>query len=132
MRIAKNTVVSFHYTLNDSEGRLLDTSAGRDAFAYIHGSGMIVQRGLKAPPSFHIERLQKSPPGHFFDVTTNGLGAMQDYAAQITPEDRWRIAAYIRALQLSQNATLADVPPAERQKLEAARPPAKGASERKP
>jgi mono/diheme cytochrome c family protein len=96
------------------------------------GRGMIVQRGLKAPPSFHIERLQKSPPGHFFDVTSNGLGAMQDYAAQIAPEDRWRIAAYIRALQLSQNATLADAPAAERQKLEAARPTARGASERKP
>jgi mono/diheme cytochrome c family protein len=95
-------------------------------------SGVIVQRGLKAPPSFHIERLQKLPPGHFFDVTTNGLGAMQDYSAQVSPEDRWRIVAYIRALQLSQNATLADVPAVERQKLEAARPASPGAAERKP
>ncbi len=85
------------------------------------GNGVIVQRGLKAPPSFHIERLQKMPPGHFFDVVTNGLGAMQDYSAQVSVEDRWRIAAYIRALQLSQNATLADVPVEERQKLEAER-----------
>lgn len=96
------------------------------------GNGMIVQRGLKAPPSFHIERLQKLPAGHFFDVMTNGLGAMQDYSAQVSAEDRWRIAAYIRALQLSQNATLADVPAAERQKLEAAKPPGGGAVERKP
>lgn len=85
------------------------------------GNGVIVQRGLKAPPSFHIERLQKMPPGHFFDVMSNGLGAMQDYSAQISVEDRWRIAAYIRALQLSQNATLADVPAEERRKLEAER-----------
>lgn len=83
--------------------------------------GMIVRRGLKAPPSFHIERLQKSPAGHFFDVMTNGLGAMQDYSAQISAEDRWAIVAYVRALQLSQNATLADVPATERQKLEAER-----------
>lgn len=85
------------------------------------GQGMIVRRGLKAPPSFHIERLQKMPPGHFFDVMTNGLGAMQDYRAQVSVEDRWAIVAYIRALQLSQNATLADVPASERQKLEAER-----------
>jgi mono/diheme cytochrome c family protein len=84
-------------------------------------TGMIVRRGLKPPPSFHIERLQQSPPGHFFDVMTNGLGAMQDYAAQVSVEDRWAIAAYIRALQLSQNATLADVPAAMRQELEAER-----------
>ncbi len=96
------------------------------------GAGMIVQRGLKPPPSFHIERLQKLPAGHFFDVMTNGLGAMQDYSAQVSVEDRWRIAAYVRALQLSQNATLADAPAGERQKLEAARPPSAGAAERKP
>ncbi len=85
------------------------------------GQGMIVRRGLKPPPSFHIERLQQSPPGHFFDVMTNGLGAMQDYRAQVSVEDRWAIGAYIRALQLSQNATLADVPGEVRQKLEAER-----------
>ena len=85
------------------------------------GEGMIVRRGLKAPPSFHIERLQKMPAGHFFDVMTNGLGAMQDYSAQISAEDRWAIVAYIRALQLSQNATLADAPAEQRKGLEAER-----------
>ena len=82
------------------------------------GRGMIVSRGLKPPPSFHIDRLRESPPGHFFDVITNGLGAMQDYSAQIPVEDRWAIVAYIRALQLSQNATVSDLPAAERARLE--------------
>jgi mono/diheme cytochrome c family protein len=74
------------------------------------GNGMIVQRGLKRPPSFHDPRLVKAPVGHFFDVMTNGFGAMPDYASQIPVRDRWAIIAYIRALQLSQNATTADVP----------------------
>lgn len=74
------------------------------------GNGMIVQRGLKRPPSYHNERLRKAPIGYFFDVMTNGFGAMLDYSQQVTPEDRWAIAAYIRALQLSQGATRADVP----------------------
>ena len=75
------------------------------------GNGMIVQRGLKRPPAFQDARLVNSPPGHFFDVITNGLGAMQDYSAQISAQDRWAIVAYVRALQLSQRATPADVPP---------------------
>lgn len=74
------------------------------------GNGMIVQRGLKRPPSYHNERLRKAPIGYFFDVMTNGFGAMLDYSQQVKPEDRWAIAAYIRALQLSQGATQADVP----------------------
>jgi mono/diheme cytochrome c family protein len=74
------------------------------------GSGMIVQRGLKHPPSYHNDRLRKAPIGYFFDVMTNGFGAMLDYSQQVSPRDRWAIAAYIRALQLSQNATEADVP----------------------
>lgn len=82
------------------------------------GRGIIVSRGLKQPPSWHIDRLREIPAGHFFDVMTNGLGAMQDYSAQITPEDRWAIVAYIRALQLSQNAAITDVPAAERMRLE--------------
>jgi len=82
------------------------------------GEGMIVRRGYRQPPSYHIDRLRQAPVGHFFDVITNGFGAMPDYAAQVAPSDRWAIAAYIRALQLSQNAALADVPPEERQKLE--------------
>ena len=75
------------------------------------GNGMIVQRGYKRPPSYHIERLRRAPIGYFFDVATNGFGAMPDYAEQVPAADRWAIAAYIRALQLSQNATQADVPP---------------------
>ena len=74
------------------------------------GNGMIVQRGYKRPPSYHSERLRKAPIGYFFDVMTNGFGAMPDYAEQVTPRDRWAIAAYIRALQLSQNANRSDVP----------------------
>ncbi len=74
------------------------------------GTGTVVQRGYKAPPSYHTDRLRKAPLGYFFDVITNGFGAMPDYAAQIPARDRWCIVAYIRALQLSQSATMADVP----------------------
>jgi Cytochrome C oxidase, cbb3-type, subunit III len=75
------------------------------------GQGMVPSRGFaKIPPSFHIPRLQKAPLGYFFDVMTHGFGIMPDYAAQIQPEDRWAIVAYIRALQLSQNAPAADIP----------------------
>jgi mono/diheme cytochrome c family protein len=74
------------------------------------GDGMIVRRGFRAPPSYHEPRLRDAPVGYFFDVMTNGFGAMQDYSAQVTVSDRWAIAAYIRALQLSRNATVADVP----------------------
>jgi mono/diheme cytochrome c family protein len=73
------------------------------------GNGMIVQRGFRAPPSYHTERLRKAPLGYFFDVMTNGFGAMSEYASQIPPRDRWCIVAYIRALQLSQEATMSDV-----------------------
>jgi mono/diheme cytochrome c family protein len=86
------------------------------------GDGMIVQRGFRRPPSFHLERLRKARIGHFFDVATNGFGAMPSYASRIPVRDRWAIAAYIRALQLSQNATLDDVPESERGKLEGANP----------
>jgi len=72
------------------------------------GNGMLPQRGYRHPPSYHSDRLRKAPLGYFFDVITNGFGAMPDYASQIPPDDRWRIVAYIRALQLSQNATAAD------------------------
>ena len=73
------------------------------------GRGMVVQRGLRQAASYHQERLQRALPGYFFDVITNGFGAMQGYAEQIPPRDRWMIAAYVRALQLSQNASLDDV-----------------------
>src|SRR5262245_16888180 len=82
------------------------------------GQGMIVKRGFRAPPSFHIDRLRTAPVGHFFDVITNGFGAMPDYAQQVSPRDRWAISAYVRALQLSQNATIADVPPDKRGELD--------------
>jgi mono/diheme cytochrome c family protein len=80
------------------------------------GDGMVVRRGFRRPPSL-LDELRDAPVGHFFDVMTNGFGAMSDYAAQVTPEDRWAIAAYIRALQLSTNARISDVPPAEQGKL---------------
>jgi mono/diheme cytochrome c family protein len=81
------------------------------------GHGMVVQRGYKQPPSFHIDRLRSAPPGYFFDVMTNGFGAMPDYKVQISPRDRWNIVAYIRALQLSQHAAAADVPGGDPAKL---------------
>jgi mono/diheme cytochrome c family protein len=81
------------------------------------GDGMIVRRGFRVPPTFHQDRLRESPVGHFFDVITNGFGAMPDYATQIKAEDRWAIIAYVRALQLSEHATVADVPAGERDKL---------------
>jgi len=74
------------------------------------GNGMVVQRGYLRPPSFHDDRLRRAPVGHFFDVITNGLGGMPDYSQQIPVDDRWKIIAYIRALQLSQHAAPADVP----------------------
>ena len=82
------------------------------------GDGMVVLRGYRRPPSMHQDRLRNAPVGHFFDVMTNGFGAMPDYAAQIKVEDRWAIVAYIRALQLSEHATLADVPAADRSRLQ--------------
>jgi mono/diheme cytochrome c family protein len=81
------------------------------------GNGMIVQRGFSRPPSYHTEILRKQPVGHLFRVVTQGFGAMPSYAAQISPADRWAIIAYIRALQLSQNARVADVPAQERSRL---------------
>lgn len=85
------------------------------------GNGFVPSRGFaRKPPSYHIPRLQKAPLGYFYDVMTNGFGIMPDYASQITPQDRWNIVAYIRALQLSQNATMADVP--DGQKIPSAPP----------
>jgi hypothetical protein len=81
---------------------------------------MIVQRGFRQPPSYHEDRLLNSPAGHYFDVMTNGFGAMQDYAAQVPPADRWAIAAYIRALQFSRRATMEDVPADRRAEMDAA------------
>lgn len=80
--------------------------------------GMIVRRGYRKPPSYHIDRLRSVPNGYIYDVITNGFGAMPDYAAQIPPSDRWAIVAYVRALQLSQNASLNDVPANARGQLQ--------------
>lgn len=82
------------------------------------GNGMIVERGFRKPPSYHIDRLRNAPAGHFFDVITHGFGAMPSYRVQLAPRDRWAIVAYIRVLQLSQNAQLDDVPASERSKLD--------------
>lgn len=81
------------------------------------GRGMVVRRGYQPPPSLHIERLRDAPVGHFFDVMTNGLGVMPDYASQIPVSDRWAISAYVKALQLSRNAPVSDVPPDKRAAL---------------
>jgi len=92
------------------------------------GHGMIVRRGYKQPPSFHEQRLRDEPPGYFFDVMTNGFSTMPSYASQIPPEDRWAIAAYVRALQLSQSQHLADLTAADRAALMQATQPAPAAT----
>jgi mono/diheme cytochrome c family protein len=79
---------------------------------------MVVRRGYRRPPTYHQDRLREVPHGYLFDVVTNGFGAMPDYAAQIPPADRWAIVAYVRALQLSQHASVHDVPAADRGKLD--------------
>jgi mono/diheme cytochrome c family protein len=84
-----------------------------------NGDGMIVQRGMPRPPSLHMDRLRTADDQHFFDVITNGYGIMYSYAARVPPHDRWAIVAYIRALQLSQNASLNEVPEEERKRLAA-------------
>ncbi len=81
------------------------------------GQGMIVRRGFREPPSYHIQRLREAPDGHFFEVITNGFGEMYSYASRVAPADRWAIIAYIRALQFSRTATLDDAPAPERGRL---------------
>ena len=81
------------------------------------GNGFVVMRGMKAPPSYHQDRLRQAPNGYIYDVTTNGFGQMLGYSAQIPPRDRWAIIAYLRALQLSRNAKAADLPAELREKL---------------
>ena len=85
------------------------------------GNGMVVQRGLRQAANFHQDRLRKEPIGYYFDVITNGFGAMQGYAEQVPVRDRWLIAAYVRALQYSQNASVNDVPQERRAELDAPR-----------
>jgi mono/diheme cytochrome c family protein len=131
------------YTGKQADGQLVDAlpvpldakllARGQDRFnvycAPCHGrtgdgNGMVVQRGFKQPTSFHADRLRAQPVGYFYDVITNGFGAMQDYSAQVAPPDRWAVAAYVRALQFSRHATVNDVPAADRGKLDAAPAPA--------
>jgi hypothetical protein len=88
------------------------------------GNGFVVLRGMKAPPSYHQDRLRQAPNGYFYDVTTNGFGQMLGYSAQIPPRDRWAIIAYVRALQLSRNAKIADLPAELREKLNQSGAPA--------
>jgi len=87
------------------------------------GNGMIVSRGFRQAASFYQDKLVKAPIGHFFDVITNGFGAMPNYASRIEPDDRWRIAAYIRALELSETASVNDVPADQRDKMILEPPP---------
>jgi len=83
------------------------------------GNGLITMRGMKHPPTYHQDRLRQVPNGYLYDVVTNGFGAMLGYSAQIPPRDRWAIIAYVRALQLSRNAHVADLPGDVREKLNA-------------
>jgi mono/diheme cytochrome c family protein len=84
------------------------------------GRGMIVQRGFKRPSSFHVDRLRAMPLGYFVDVITNGFAQMPSYRSQVSPEDRWAIAAYIGALQLSQHAPVAELPREDVERVERA------------
>lgn len=125
-KIGTNLVETFPFPITRA---VLDR--GRERFdiycSVCHGrtgdaNGMIVQRGFPAPPSYHIDRLRQAPVGHFVDVITQGYGVMYSYAGRVEPADRWAIAAYIRALQLSHDARIADISAGERAKLEAQHP----------
>jgi hypothetical protein len=111
-RIAGKLAVTFPFALTRE-----DLRRGRERYGIFctpchdqlgNGLGMVVRRGYRQPPSFHIDRLRQAAPGHFFDSITNGFGAMPAYAAQIPARDRWLITAWIRTLQLSQHARLED------------------------
>ena len=86
------------------------------------GNGMIVQRGFKQPASYHSDRLRAQPAGYIYDVISNGFGAMQDYSAQVVPADRWAVVAYVRTLQFSRNVKAAELPTADRERLEGKTP----------
>jgi mono/diheme cytochrome c family protein len=96
------------------------------------GQGMVVQRGLRQAASYHQDRLRQEKAGYFFDVISNGFGAMQGYAEQIPVRDRWLIVAYVRALQLSQHASVNDVPADRRAELDASAPGTPSVSTAKP
>lgn len=127
-----------HFYLGKVDGQFVDTfpfpideevmARGRERFdiycapchdAVGNGNGMIVQRGYKRPPSYHVDRLREVPVGYFYDVIINGFGVMASYSYQLKPEDRWAVVAYVKALQLSQHAEAGDLPEADRAALEA-------------
>jgi hypothetical protein len=93
------------------------------------GNGMAAVRGMKHPPSYHIDRLRQAPNGYFYDVITNGFGVMYSYSERIAPRDRWAIIAYLRALQLSRNAKVSDLPESLREKLAKSEESSRGAKE---
>jgi len=84
------------------------------------GNGLVAMRGMKHPPTYHQDRLRQAPNGYFYDNITNGFGAMYGYSAQIPPRDRWAIIAYVRALQLSRNAKVSDLPAELQERLSSA------------
>jgi mono/diheme cytochrome c family protein len=90
------------------------------------GDGMVVRRGFRQPQSYHIDRLRGEPVGYVYDVITRGFGVMPDYATQIPPEDRWKIAAFVKVLQLSQFTAASDLSAEQRQRLGLAGPPPAG------
>ena len=96
------------------------------------GNGMVVQRGLRQAASYHNDRLRQERIGYFFDVITNGFGAMQGYAEQVPVRDRWLIASYVRVLQFSQNAPVSDVPAERRAELDAPPRAAEGGTREAP
>jgi hypothetical protein len=93
------------------------------------GNGMAAVRGMKHPPSYHIDRLRQAPNGYFYDVISNGFGVMYSYSERIAPRDRWAIIAYLRALQLSRNAKVSDLPESLREKLANSETSSAGAKE---
>jgi len=124
--IVTNLVIEFPFPVTRS---LLERGQERfDIYCAVchgrtgEGNGIVVQRGFPAPPSYHIDRLRAAPVGHFYDVMTRGYGVMYSYAARVEPSDRWAIAAYIRALQLSRHASVEQVSPDLRAQLEGRHP----------
>lgn len=101
--------------------RVFDTACAPCHSPLGDGRGMVVLRGFPPPPSFHVDRLRQAPDRHFYDVITNGFGVMYAYAGRVQPADRWAVVDYVRALQLSQNAAVAGLPDALRERLEGPR-----------
>ncbi|MEZ2224064.1 cytochrome c [Rhizobium sp. RCC_161_2] len=114
--LANRPAVSGRILLRGQERFGIYCAPCHDAAGY--GNGTVPARGFPHPPSFHIDRLRSAPSRYFVDIITNGHGAMYSYADRVSPADRWAIAAYIRALQLSQDAPAAILPAEDRARLE--------------